>query len=160
MKPPEESSFAVRPAAMPDLEALTAIDAACFPPGIAYPREEIEFLLSTSTIMTLVAERSGVIVGFAALECRRRSRQNARYGELVTIEVLPEFRRESIGASLYRTLENHLRQWGGSSILLHVSVENISALRFYRRLGYRVVSRIPQYYLRKIDAWQMEKNLL
>ena len=160
MKLPEPPSFAVRPAVLQDLDTLAAIDALCFPPGIAYPREEIEFLLVNPAILTLVAERSGVILGFAALERRRRSRRNARYGELVTIEVLPEFRGQSIGVALYRTLETRLVGWGGSSIHLHVSVENADAFAFYRRLGFRVIDRAPKYYLHKIDAWQMEKNLI
>jgi len=154
-----EGSFSIRPAVSQDLDALAAIDALCFPPGIAYPREEIAFLLLNPTVITLVAERSGVIVGFAALERRRRTRQAARYGELVTIEVLPEFRRESIGGALYHRLETRLREWGGSSIHLHVSVENADAVAFYQRLGFRVIDRVPQYYLRRIDAWQMEKDL-
>jgi len=155
-----EGSFSIRPAVAQDLDALASIDALCFPPGIAYPREEIAFLLLNPTVITLVAERSGSIVGLAALDRRRRTRQTARYGELVTIEVLPAFRGESIGAALYRTLETHLRDWGGSSIHLHVSVENATALAFYQRLGFRVVDRVKQYYLRKIDAWQMEKDVL
>jgi ribosomal-protein-alanine N-acetyltransferase len=155
-----EGSVSIRPAVAHDLDALAAIDALCFPPGIAYPREEIEFLLLNPTVITLVAERSGTIVGLAALERRRRTRQSARYGELVTIEVLPEFRGESIGVALYRTLESHLRDWGGNRIHLHVSIENDTAVAFYQRLGFRVVDRVPQYYLRRIDAWQMEKDLL
>jgi len=155
-----EGSFSIRPAVSHDLDALAAIDALCFPPGIAYPREEIAFLLLNPTIIVLVAERSGVIVGLAALERRRRTRQAARYGELVTIEVLPEFRGESIGGALYQRLEARLREWGGSSIHLHVSVENAAAVAFYQRLGFRVIDRVPQYYLRSIDAWQMEKDLL
>jgi ribosomal-protein-alanine N-acetyltransferase len=155
-----EGSFSIRPAVSQDLDALAAIDAVCFPPGIAYPREEIAFLLLNPTVITLVAERSGVIVGLAALERRRRTRQTARYGELVTIEVLPKFRRESIGGALYQTLETRLREWGGSSIHLHVSVENADAVAFYHRLGFRVLDRVPQYYMRRVDAWQMEKDLV
>jgi [ribosomal protein S18]-alanine N-acetyltransferase len=155
-----EGSFTIRPAVSQDLDALAAIDALCFPPGIAYPREEISFLLLNPTVIALVAERSGIIVGLAALERRRRTRQNARYGELVTIEVLPALRRESIGGALYKTLEDSLREWGGSSIHLHVSVENPAAVAFYQRLGFRIVDRVSAYYLRSIDAWQMEKDLL
>jgi ribosomal-protein-alanine N-acetyltransferase len=155
-----EGSFSIRPAVSQDLDALAAIDALCFPPGIAYPREEIAFLLLNPTVIILVAECSGVIVGLAALERRRRTRKAARYGELVTIEVLPEFRGESIGAALYRTLETRLCEWGGSNIHLHVSVENADAVAFYQRLGFRVIDRVPNYYLRRIDAWQMEKDLL
>ncbi len=155
-----EVLFSIRPAVSQDLDALAVIDALCFPPGIAYPREEIAFLLSNHAVITLVAERSGVIVGVAALERRRRTPQAARYGELVTIEVLPEYRRESIGGMLYQALEASLHEWGGSSIHLHVSVENANAVAFYQRLGFRIVHRVPQYYLRSIDAWQMEKNLV
>ena len=155
-----EGSFSIRPAVSRDLDALAAIDARCFPPGIAYPREEIEFLLLNPTVITLVAEHCGVIVGLAALERRRRTRQVARYGELVTIEVTPEYRGQSIGITLYRTLETHLRDWGGSRLHLHVSVENTTAVAFYQRLGFRIVDRVPQYYLRRIDAWQMEKDLV
>jgi [ribosomal protein S18]-alanine N-acetyltransferase len=155
-----EGSISIRPAASQDLDALAHIDALCFPPGIAYPREEIEFLLLNPTVITLVAEHSGVILGLAALERRRRTRQTSRYGELVTIEVLPEYRRESIGGALYHRLESDLREWGGSSMHLHVSVENGDAVAFYQRRGFRIIDRAPKYYLHKIDAWRMEKELL
>jgi ribosomal-protein-alanine N-acetyltransferase len=155
-----EGSFSIRPAVSRDLDVLATIDALCFPPGIAYPREEISFLLLNPAVITLVAEHSGAIVGLASLERRRRTRKAARYGELVTIEVLPEYRRESIGAALYQALEGCLRRWEGSSIHLHVSVENTSALAFYQRLGFQVIDRVPQYYRRSIDAWRMEKVLL
>ncbi|MGC1871863.1 MAG: N-acetyltransferase [Acidobacteriaceae bacterium] len=155
-----EGSISIRPAVSQDLDALARIDALCFPPGIAYPREEIAFLLLNPTVVTLVAEHAGVMVGLAALERRRRTRETPRYGELVTIEVLPEYRRESIGGALYRRLEAGLREWGGTSIHLHVSVENADALAFYQRLGFSVIDRVPKYYLHKVDAWRMQKELL
>jgi ribosomal protein S18 acetylase RimI-like enzyme len=43
---------------------------------------------------------------------------------------------------------------------LHVSVENAAAIAFYQSLGFRIVDRVSQYYLRKIDAWEMEKDML
>lgn len=152
---PRHLSFAIRPAILPDLEVLTAIDALCFPAGIAYPRGEIAWLLRNPCITTVIAEQAGTVVGFAA--CQRKQQQNVRYGELITIEVLPRFRRQSIGRELYKTLETNLRDWGGARMQLQVSVENEAAVSFYQCLGYRAVSRIPKYYLGTIDAWQMEK---
>ena len=157
---PPDPSCAIRPAALRDLDALAAIDALCFPAGIAYPREEIEFLLRNPHVMTVVAERaSGVILGFAAFQRLQphQSRPHGRYGELVTIEVLPQFRRQAIGAELYQTLEDSLKNWGGTRMQLHVSTDNRAALSFYRQLGYSIIGRIPRYYLKTIDAWQMEK---
>ena len=153
---PDASSFTMRPAVLRDLDALTAIDALCFPPGIAYPREEIAALLRIRSAITLVAERSGAIAGFASLRLLlpRRSPQG---GELVTIEVLPEFRRTRIGWQLHQALEDWLRAVGGVSIELHVAVDNKPAIRFYQCLGYTVTARVPRYYLGTTDAWRMEK---
>ena len=151
---PEPLSFAMRPANPRDLEELTAIDALCFPAGIAYPRGEIAWLLQNPRITTVIAELAGTVGGFAA--CQRRQQQNVRYGELITIEVLPQFRRQSIGRELYQTLERNLRDWGGNRMQLQVSVENADAMSFYQCLGYHAVNRLPGYYLGTIDAWQME----
>jgi ribosomal-protein-alanine N-acetyltransferase len=159
MTVPDASFLTVRPAAPEDLDTLLAIDAQCFPPGIAYPREEIAFLLRTRDGLTLVAERSESMLGFASLRLLRRRQppQRALRGELITIDVRPEFRRAHMGRRLYQGLEDWLRACGGKSIELHVAVDNTPAIHFYERLGFRTIGRAPQYYLETIDAWHMEK---
>lgn len=154
---PDASNCVVRPAVLRDLDRLLAIDALCFPPGIAYPPQEIADLLRAQSVLTLVAEKSGTIVGFAALG--QWQRHGLRHGELITIDVLPEHRRGRVGWQLHQGLEDWLRAANGRSIQLHVAVDNADAVRFYRQLGYRTLARVPRYYLETIDAWQMEKRL-
>ncbi|MGC1781063.1 MAG: N-acetyltransferase [Acidobacteriaceae bacterium] len=154
---PDESPIAIRPAVLQDLDRLVEIDAECFPAGIAYPREEIAALLVAPSVLTVVAEKAGAIAGFAALGWSRR--RGARYGELITIDILPQFRREGVGWQLHEELERWLRAGDGASIHLHVSIANTAAINFYQRLGYRTTARIPRYYLGRIDAWRMEKAL-
>jgi ribosomal-protein-alanine N-acetyltransferase len=158
---PDASPFAMRPAVLNDLDALAAIDARCFPSGIVYPIEEIASLLRATTVLTLVVERSDQIVGFASLRLlpRSRFRDQSPRGELITIDVLPEFRRERVGWQLHRELEDWLRAGGGTSIELHVAVSNAAAISFYQRLGYSVIARVPNYYLKTLDALRMEKVL-
>ena len=155
---PDAFSFTMRPAILRDLDALTAIDALCFPPGIAYPREEIAALLRMRSAITLVAERSSVIAGFASLRLLP-PRHSSQRGELITIEVLPEFRRTRIGWQLHQALEDWLRAAAGTHIELHVAVSNTAAIHFYQRLGYKLIARVPRYYLETIDAWRMEKTV-
>jgi ribosomal-protein-alanine N-acetyltransferase len=155
---PHASSFVVRPAVLQDLDSLAAIDALCFPAGIAYPRKEIASLLRAHSILTVVAERGAIIAGFAALSLLHR--KGSRHGELITIDVLPEFRRKHIGGQLHRVLEEWLGASNGRSIRLHVAVDNASALQFYEQLGYRILERVPRYYLHTMDAWKMEKLLV
>lgn len=170
---PDRAITVVRPAASQDLNALVAIDALCFSTGIAYPRAEMAALLHSSSVLTLVAESSTAIAGFAALGIypaplpaspSRRGAQPAQssaaiHGELITIDVLPQFRRRRVGWQLHRALEDWLRAGSGTHIELHVAVDNAGAIRFYRQLGYSVMERVPRYYMAALDAWRMEKAL-
>lgn len=154
------ASLKMRPAVLTDLSALTAVDAQCFPPGIAYPPREIAALLNAANARTLIAERSQAITGFVAARfLRRRLPHPHLYGELITIDVLPEFRREHIGWRLYNAIENWLRVRNAVRVELHVAVDNAPAMQFYERLGYVAVGRMAGYYMGALDAWKMEKML-
>jgi len=146
----------IRPAQADDLDRLYEIDAACFSAGIAYPREYLSSLLCSPTSIARVAVIEGRIVGFAVLEVRQPALKIM--GELVTIDVLEEARRQGVGQLLHASVERAVSHRGGNKIRLQVSVENESAIRFYEQLGYRTRGRIPRYYLDKIDAWWMEKK--
>jgi ribosomal protein S18 acetylase RimI-like enzyme len=146
---------AVRSAHVDDLDRLSVIDAACFPQGIAYPREYLRRLLCSPTSVTRVASIAAVIVGFAIIEVRARGLKVV--GELVTIDVLAEVRHQGVGRLLHASVERAVRHRGGHKIRLQVSVENTAAIQFYEQLGYRTRGRIPRYYLNTIDAWWMEK---
>ncbi|MHB8301389.1 MAG: GNAT family N-acetyltransferase [Acidobacteriaceae bacterium] len=163
MPPPDATAAhvrpVVRPACLADLPALTFVDSRCFPEGIAYPRAEIAALLRSRFVRIAVAALSRDIVGFAALGAPPSLRSNERQGELITIDVLPEFRRQRVGRQLYLALEEQFRAEKGARIELHVAVDNEAAQRFYQSLGFRTVGRTAGYYLGTIDAWRMEKLL-
>ncbi|HWF66330.1 MAG TPA: N-acetyltransferase [Acidobacteriaceae bacterium] len=161
MTPPDASSLVMRPAVPQDLNALLAIDNLCFPPGIAYPRHEIAILLRAPAVVTIAALLPQGIVGFASMGFKqlRHLAQMQLRAELITIDVLPEFRRLHVGWRLHQALEEQCRIQNGKNIALHVAVENAAAIAFYQGLDYRVVERVPHYYLDSIDAWRMEKSL-
>lgn len=152
----DEFPVAIRPACLSDLDVLVAIDNECFPTGIAYPSEEIATLLRSRSVRTVIAERIGTVAGFAALGWLGRPNS---LGELITIDVLSQFRQQRIGYRLHGDLENWLRERGGAGIQLHVAVDNVAAIHFYERMGYRSVARVSRYYLQRVDAWRMEKRL-
>lgn len=169
MMQPGALSIRIRPATLQDLDVLTSIDTQCFSAEIAYPRNEIASLLRSPAVLTLAAEHSKEIVGFASLRfsryllsssSQRRLSDSQVRSELITIDVLPEFRRGRVGRLLYQTLEDWFRDHGGKSIELHVAVDNVAAIAFYEQLDYCVIGRVARYYLRAVDAWHMEKNLL
>jgi len=173
--PAKPGNWIVRPGRLDDLDQLAAIDAACFPPGIAYPLHYLRQLVGATTSITRVAvppsavddsiasnpasgeisAGASAIAGFAILEVRRHA--PAIVGELVTIDVLAGARRQGIGQLLHAAVERAVQHRDGHRIRLQVSVENEPAIRFYEQMGYRRRGRIPRYYMGKIDAWWMEK---
>lgn len=160
MTKPVGSTVTIRPALLSDLETLVAIDAACFPPGIPYSAAEFRYLLRSRGVLTLIAEIGSPprIAGFTCLGTKP-GKNSALRGELITIDILPQFQRQGTGAALYLELERRFRAANGSYIQLHVAVDNEAAQQFYRHFGYRVVVRVPRYYLNRLDAWKMEKSL-
>lgn len=154
----------VRPYAAADFITLHALDHECFPPGIAYEREELRYFIGAANSMTFVAESAASdpmahpqIVGFVTVQLYRgRPSYQAR---IITIDVSPTLRQQGIGAALMLAAEDHLHSESVMRVRLEVSVENAAAQKFYRRFGYAVVGKIPRYYLGSIDALSMQKDL-
>lgn len=103
--------------------------------------------------MVLIASNEGPIAGFAIM----------RFGDdqahLFLLAVQPEYRRSGLGRSMMQWLEKSCRTAGIQTVRLEVRVSNKAALRFYRKLGYRVIARVAGYYDRREAAAVMARNL-
>jgi GNAT superfamily N-acetyltransferase len=53
--------------------------------------------------------------------------------------VAPAWRRLGFGRRLHEFAERYFRSWEATCVELHVSPNNIAAVRFYRSLGYRTI---------------------
>ena len=150
----------IREATTEDFDELWRIDQECFEPGISYTRRELAWYMNLRGAFTLVGEtRKTVrsqwkIAGFSVGQQPRRG-----LGHIVTIDVLPDARRTGLGTRLMHDIEARLKVDGCETIFLETAVDNLAAIKFYKRLGYFVVKTIPRYYLDKIDALMMGKEL-
>jgi ribosomal-protein-alanine N-acetyltransferase len=137
-----------------DFDTLWMIDQACFEPGISYSRRELAFYIDRQRGFTLVAQQRAKIVGFIVVHRNRRNQ-----GHVITVDVLPETRRSGLGSRLLAAAEERLRTLGCGAVFLETAVDNAAAIGLYKRHGYTVVDRIPDYYLDSIDALVLAKNL-
>ena len=134
-----------------DFESLYGLDQICFEPGIAYSRGELRRFLGIPTADGLVADLEGTIAGFAIGYLARGS-----VAHIVTLDVHPSFRRRSLGRALLEGLLSHFSRAGAREARLEVSTENSGAIAFYRKLGFGRRRRIPDYYGRGRDAFEMK----
>jgi ribosomal-protein-alanine N-acetyltransferase len=131
------------------------LDRLCFPEAIAYTPEEIALALVQRGAFAFVAEVDERVVAFILAYQKK-----PLIGHIVTVDVHPDFRRQSIGYHLMERAEQRLRERGAVRIILEVSVANDTALRFYEKRGYLRQKLLRHYYADRSDAYLMEKTFL
>jgi ribosomal-protein-alanine N-acetyltransferase len=147
--------FTLRDFRPEDFETLWKIDQACFPPGISYSRQELKYYLRRRGSFTLIAIDDYVkaaVAGFLVAH-------GGKLGHIITIDVVTSARRSGVGSLLLRAAEDRLRAGGSRAVSLETAVDNISALSFYKRHGYKVIETLPRYYSNGVDALAMTKEL-
>lgn len=148
--------FSLRDFRPDEFESLYQLDQNCFPPGIAYSRRELTYYMQLRGAFTLVAEtneKAPKIAGFIVAQ-----RHPKGMGHIVTIDTVETYRREGLGTLLMQEAEKRLRTAGCRGMFLETAVDNASAIRFYKKLGYFVVKTLPRYYQGKVDAFLMVKD--
>ncbi len=156
-------AFRIRDYRAADFDRLWQIDQLCFPPGIAYTQMELSGFITRRNAITLVGElqppaaapETPRIAGFVVAHPTR-----AKYGRILTLDILPEARRFGLATSLMMECEQRLRTLGCCDVYLETAVDNEPALRLYRKLGYEILRTLPEYYSsHSLDAFQMGKRL-
>jgi [ribosomal protein S18]-alanine N-acetyltransferase len=166
-------AFTIRDFHKADFETLWRIDQSCFAPGISYSRLELGAYVRSAGSFTLVAEldpngrssrtlgaeppravKQAEIVGFVVAHASRGA------GHIITIDVLPKAQRTGVGSALLSTAEARLQEKQCTFVKLETSVDNTSALSFYKRHRYFVVRTLPRYYPDGASAFVLRKELL
>jgi [ribosomal protein S18]-alanine N-acetyltransferase len=140
-------------AAASDFEALHEIDKKCFEPAIAYSRGQLREFLDLPGADCVVAEAEGKIAGFLVAARKRR------VGYVVTIDVLKPYRRAGVGTLLLAEAERRLAAAGVRVVELETATDNVSAIAFWEKHGYRTGGVIKSYYPNGRDAFSMSKPL-
>jgi [ribosomal protein S18]-alanine N-acetyltransferase len=143
-----------------DFADLYALDQRCFPPGIAYSKRMLGYFLRMPQGRCILArasdapsQRGASLAGFIITE------EEPPLGHILTLDVAEEYRRQRVGTQLLARCEEDLASRGVAEIVIETSVENAPGIAFWRQHGFRQVGILPRYYLGKVDAYEMRKNI-
>lgn len=147
--------YAVRPLTDQQLNEVLLLNRRCFRKGENYNKQTFSFLLSEpSTLSYRAVTPEGKIVGFIFITVSQEAT-----GHITTIGVAPEHRRRGLAQKLLLHAEQALINREINTIFLEVRVDNTAAQNLYRRLGYSIVQRLPEYYNSGDDGFLMVKSL-
>jgi ribosomal-protein-alanine N-acetyltransferase len=148
----------LRPYQASDFEAMHAMDQVCFPKTIAYGRRELRDYLQSEGSHCIVAEITGppsskIVAGFIL------TKRADDLAYIVTLDVLEEYRRQSVGSMLLQAAEEEAASHGCTAIYLETATTNKAAIALWKKHGYRESGTIENYYGRGQHAFEMLKRL-
>ncbi len=141
----------IRKAAESDLDFIAALEKETF--SMPETREDFEKMLENPEKHLLVATCDGVIAGYicAYTVCRE--------SDILTVAVLPAFRKMGIGRALVNALFDAL-SGESDALFLEVRESNAAARALYEGLGFMQVGMRKNYYkLPKENAVLYKKDL-
>lgn len=130
-----------------DLDAVTRVEAVCFPEAEAAPRESFRQRISTFPDSFFVAEKDGEIIGFingCATDSRvifdemfadaSHHREDGIYQSVFGLDVIPEYQHQGLASRLMEHLIEDAREKGRKGLTLTCKDRLIG---FYERFGYK-----------------------
>lgn len=157
-----QNNYSLRAFGPADLDSVVNINRVCLPENYAP-----YFFLDTFNSLPqtfIVAESHGQVVGY--IMCRLehgfsdvRKLHFAKKGHIISVAVMPDFRRNGIGRSLVEGAFTALSTLGANECYLEVRTSNELAIELYRRMGFGVARTIPRYYYDGSDAYVMVKAI-
>jgi ribosomal-protein-alanine acetyltransferase len=133
----------VEDASVKYLDRLYEIETECFGEE-AFTKKQIAQLLTDYNSISLIARENGEIVGFVVGMIYPD--RKAINGHILTIDVSPSHRRKGIGKMLLQEMESIFSQKSVQACLLEVREDNVAATGLYRKLGYKEIGRLENYY--------------
>ena len=137
----------IRKAKPEDLDAVTRVEAVCFPEAEAAPRESFRQRISTFPDSFFVAEKDGEIIGFingCATDSRvifdemfadaSHHREDGIYQSIFGLDVIPEYQHQGLASRLMKHLIEDARKKGRKGLTLTCKDRLIG---FYERFGYK-----------------------
>ena len=123
-----------------DLDAIAALDAACFDPPFRFSRGAVrQFAEAKYALVRLVYVAGELapppLAGFAIVHLEKDA-SGQSIGYVITLDVAAVWRGRGIAGALMRAMHELAASKGATGMKLHVSVWNETAIRLYERLGY------------------------
>ena len=157
-----QQTFRLRKFSLNDLKRVTYINNACLPEN--YSDHFFVDLHRRFPETFIVAEENGEIVGY--IMCRVETglssfgfRGLIKKGHIVSVAVLPSYRRKGIGEALVAKAMESLQFYKAKQCFLEVRVTNTAATNLYRKLGFQITRTIRNYYADGEDAYVMTIKL-
>jgi ribosomal protein S18 acetylase RimI-like enzyme len=131
-----------------DIDALTAIEKACFEAGYAdkmMSRDDFASVLQDDQMTVFCCVEEGAVVGYASLFREADGKLN-----FDSLAVSPDHQGKGLGEQLFRHVERYCQETGVPQLNLEIKETNYALLKRYHRYGYKCFHIEQDFYA---DGW-------
>lgn len=144
-KPHNRSTVHLRPAEDRDTASILALESSCFSrTEEMFNRRQIRRLIANPRAIVVVAERNGVVIGWASGLVRRYGQHHS--GRLYAVAVHPDAQGNHVGHKLTDYILHTFAIQGARRVFLEVHAENQKAINLYHKLGFIDQGYLANYY--------------
>lgn len=147
------TSAMIRRASGDDVDALMALEAACFDTDRLSRRQYRRHLGSASALVMVVGDVS--LLACAVVFFRR----TARVARLYSLATSPQTRGKGLASALLGHVMTAAKARGCDRLRLEVRTDNAAAIALYERAGFQRFGSYSHYYQDGTDAWRYERRL-
>ena len=145
----------IRTASLHDLDALLVIEQRAFTLD-RFSRRTFRYLLTKANATTLVCVEDGQVCGYVMVLFN----VGTSLARLYSLAVDSSQQKRGVGAKLLAAAEQTCLDRGCVALRLEVRVDNLSAIRFYEKHGYKKFGIAEDYYEDHAEALRYEKNIV
>lgn len=157
-----ETEFSLRQFDTKDLESVIEINRTCLPENYAsfFFIDTFQNCASAFRVAVIGTRLVGYIMcrvehGFSDIKRLKFIRK----GHIISIAVLPEFRRARIASGLVKQALSALREMKAEECYLEVRGTNETAIKLYEKLGFSLARKVAHYYADGAEALVMVISL-
>ncbi|MFC1655500.1 GNAT family N-acetyltransferase [Patescibacteria group bacterium] len=111
-----------------------------YPNTPTFARNKIEALTDNPEVILIIAETKGEIAGVAQLQITNFLYETGKTARIITLIVKEKYRRQGIGKTLVKKLEEEAAKVGSTKIEVTSRKDRTEAHDFYKGLGYQEAS--------------------
>jgi ribosomal-protein-alanine N-acetyltransferase len=121
-----------------EIRQLYELDALCFPAPLNYPQDMMRSFVRHRGAYLLRKWDGKRLIAFVLC--------NSETGEIITLDVHPEYRRRGLGKELLDQAIGLMRRKGVRAIFSQVATTNTPSLMLHLRAGFKIRRVITNYY--------------
>ncbi|MBX5327461.1 MAG: ribosomal protein S18-alanine N-acetyltransferase [Candidatus Bathyarchaeia archaeon] len=149
-------TITIQKATLTHLEALYKIEQQCFTQE-AFSKNQIAWLLKSPVAVSFLAKENNEIVGFIIGVIYENGEKPV--GRIFTIDVAPAHRRKGVGIRLLKRAEKEFADLGVKICYLEVRADNVAAKQLYKKVGYKEIRVLKDYYFQGGHGIRLKKAL-